>query len=206
MEYNLVLADPPWFYNERKLKRVDGKSPRFGKGAVNHYSVMSTEEICDLPVKDIVADNCALFLWTTFPRLDAGLKVMQAWGFDYKTIGFLWVKLNPKRVNHPGECEVLENRGMYSYLNWLTFFGIGYYTKSNPEPCLLGIRGRMKPISNKVSNVIYAPRGQHSEKPFAIRHKIVELFGDLPRVELFARQTEVGWDSWGAEVENDLEF
>lgn len=86
------------------------------------------------------------------------------------------------------------------------FFGVGYYAKSNCEICLMGIKGKMKPISNKVSSAIIAPREQHSKKPDEVRDRIVELFGDLPRIELFARQKVQGWDSWGNEVESDIEF
>lgn len=178
-KYNIIYADPPWQYNAR-----NNKNTKFGGGAMGHYSTMTTEDICRLPVEDISADNCALFLWTTFPRLQEGLLVMSEWGFQYKTVGFNWVKTN-KKNNNP-------------------FFGIGYYTKSNSEVCLLGIKGRMKPISNNVSSIIISPREEHSKKPAIIRDKIVELFGDLPAVELFAREKTPGWDVWGNEVESDI--
>jgi len=99
-------------------------------------------------------------------------------------LGFSWIKTN-KRSGTP-------------------FFGIGYYTKSNCEVCLLGIKGRLPVISNKVSSVIISPRREHSRKPDIVREKIVELFGDLPRIELFARQSTPGWDVWGNEVESDI--
>jgi len=196
-KYNCILADPPWHYNNRRLTRKDGGKSRFGIGAAGRYPVMKTDDICNLPVAKLADDNCALFLWTTFPRYDAGLKVMEAWGFDYKSIGFLWVKLNPGRANQ----EVPWGMSAIETMEWLSFFGIGYYTKSNPEPCLLGIKGRMKPVSNRVSNVIFAPRRRHSAKPDIVRHKIVELFGYLPRVELFAREQVAGWDAIGNEID-----
>lgn len=180
-KYNIILADPPWKYNARNNTKT-----KFGGGAMGHYSVMKTEDICKLPIKDIAADNCALFLWVTFPRLLEGLKVMETWGFSYKTLGFSWVKTN-KYNNDP-------------------FFGIGYYSKSNCEVCLLGIRGKMKPVSNKVSSCIISPKEEHSKKPNIVRDRIVQLFGDLPRIELFARQKTPGWDVFGNEVESDIKL
>lgn len=140
---------------------------------------MTLEEIKEIPVGKIAADNCALFLWVTFPRLREGLEVMKAWGFEYKTLGFNWIKTNKDGT---------------------PFFGIGHYTKSNPELCLLGMKGAMKAVDNTVSSVIITPREYHSKKPDIVRDKIVQLFGDLPRVELFARGNFQGWDCLGNEV------
>lgn len=178
-KYNIILADPPWSYNAR-----NNKNTKFGGGAMGHYNTLTTKQICDLPIADLADTNCALCLWVTFPRLQEGLLVMKSWGFEYKTIAFNWVKTN-KKNNNP-------------------FFGIGYYTKSNSEVCLLGIKGKMKPISNKVSSIIISPREEHSKKPSVVRNRIVQLFGDLPKIELFARQKTEGWDVWGNEVESDI--
>lgn len=146
---------------------------------------MTVDEICSLPVQEIADDNCALILWVTFPRLKEGIKVIEAWGFRYVTVAFNWFKTT--RSETP-------------------FFGIGYYTKSNSEIALLGIKGKMKPISNFVSQVVVSQREEHSKKPDIVRDKIVELFGNLPRIELFARQQYDGWDAWGNEVNTDIEF
>ena len=173
--YNIIYADPPWKYNAR-----NNANTRFGRGAFGHYNLMSYEELEELPVKKISADNCALFLWTTFPYLDKQIRMFEKWGFTYKTLGFSWIKTNPKNAN--------------------PFFGIGYYTKSNCEVCLLGVKGKMKPKSNKISSCIISPRKAHSEKPSEVRDRIVQLFGDIPRIELFARQQADGWDCWGDEV------
>ena len=173
-KYNIIYADPPWMYHDRNPRGA------FGKGAAGHYNLMPLEDIKNLLIKDITADNCALFLWTTFPQLAEGLEVIKAWGFIYKTIGFNWVKTNIH--------------------NDKPFFGIGYYTKSNSEVCLLAIKGKMKPISNKVSSILISPRRKHSQKPDEVRDKIVELFGDIPRIELFAREKVDGWDAWGNEI------
>lgn len=174
-KYNIIYADPPWRYNDRK-----NKNTRFGGGVHSHYPTMTMQEVEALPVGEIAADNCALLLWTTFPYLDKQIKLFEKWGFKYKTLGFSWVKTNPK--------------------NGKPFFGVGYYAKSNCEVCLLGIKGRMKPISNRVSSCIISPKREHSRKPEEVRDAIVELFGDLPRIELFARTAAPGWDCWGNEA------
>ncbi len=174
-KYSIIYADPPWFYNKRK-----GEHERYGKGAAGHYPVMRFDEIAKLPIKEISAKNCVLFLWVTFPRLIEGVNLFQEWGFTYRTLGFSWIKTYPK--------------------NGKPCFGVGYYAKSNCEVCLMGIKGKMKPITNNVSSCIISPRRRHSQKPDEVREKIVELFGDLPRIELFARQYANGWDCWGNEV------
>ncbi len=175
-KYQIIYADPPWSYNDKR-----NKHPRMCGGALSHYETMSLNKIKALPLASITADTAVLFLWVTFPLLKEGLEVLESWGFKYKTLGFSWVKTNKK--------------------NGKPFFGIGYYAKSNCEVCLMAIKGKTtKPTSNKVSSVIIAPRREHSRKPDEARERIVELFGDLPRIELFARQQTPGWDVWGNEV------
>ena len=141
---------------------------------------MRTEDICKLPVGDILASNAYLFLWATWPNLTQALRVMEAWGFKYKTCAFCWTKTN-KRDGRP-------------------FFGIGHYTKSNTEPCLLGVRGKPWVVSNYVSQVIISPRREHSRKPDEVRDRIVQLCGGVPKIELFAREVAPGWVAWGDEV------
>lgn len=174
-KYNIIYADPPWKYNDR-----NSPGTKFGGGAGGHYKMLSMREIESFPISAIADENCALLLWCTFPHLHKQIKLFEKWGFKYKTLGFSWIKTNP-RDGKP-------------------FFGIGYYAKSNCEVCLLGIKGKMKPVSNSVSSCVIAPRMAHSKKPDEIRDKIVELFGDLPRIELFARKHADGWDCWGDEV------
>lgn len=154
-------------------------SARNRGGANDHYPTMSAREIKALPVQNIAADNSILFLWVTFPNLQEGLDVMKAWGFKYKTLGFSWIKTN---------------RG-----NGNPFFGIGWYTKSNCEVCLIGIKGKPPKQSNSVSSVVISPKEAHSKKPDVVRERIVEFSGAVPRIELFARQTTYGWDCWGNE-------
>ena len=180
-KYNIIYADPPWSYKDKR-----DKHPRMCGGAISHYNTMSIEQIKSLPIKDLAADNCMLFLWVTFPNLQEGLDVIKAWGFKYKTLGFSWIKTN-------------KNNGK-------PFFGIGYYTKSNCEVCLIGVKGKPIKVSNSVSSVIISPRQEHSKKPDQIRDKIVELCGDVPRIELFARKKAEGWDVWGNEVESDIDL
>lgn len=171
-KYNIIYLDPPWKYNDRRNKHT-----RFSGGAMAHYPVMKISEIKALPIGNLAEDNAAMFMWCTFPQLGEQITLFKHWGFKYVTQAFTWIKTN-KNDNKP-------------------FFGIGYYTKSNPEVCLLGIRGKMKPVSNYVSSVIIAPRGKHSEKPKEARNRIVQLFGDVPRIELFARNSSPGWDVLG---------
>ena len=137
-----------------------------------------------LPIREITADDAVLLMWATWPLLPEALQVIEAWGFTYKTIGFLWVKKNKS------DCGF--------------FFGLGRWTRGNSEVCLLATRGKPERAGKAVSQLCFEPLTRHSEKPVEIRHRIVELLGDLPRVELFARTKSPGWDSWGNEVENDL--
>ena len=175
--YNIIYADPPWNY------RVWSKKGK-GRSAENHYPTMTTDDICALPVSDIAAKDCVLFLWATFPNLQSAFTVIKAWGFTYKTVAFVWVKRNKKS---PG---------------W--FWGLGYWTRANAEICLLATKGKPKRFSRGVHQVIDTPIEEHSKKPQTARERIVELAGDLPRVELFARERTPGWDVWGNEVKSDI--
>lgn len=175
-KYSIIYADPPWRYDRK-----------YGSGvAENHYLTMSMQEISELPVKKITHKNSVLFLWATFPQLNVALEVIQAWGFCYKTVGFVWVKQT--KVSH----------------QW--FFGLGNWTRSNAEICLLATKGKPKRKSASVHQLIISPVQAHSQKPKEVREKIVDLLGDLPRIELFAREKTNGWDVWGNEVECDIDM
>ena len=181
-KYQIIYADPPWRYNDRRNTHT-----RFCGGAMAHYSVMDYKDIAKLPIPQLSAESAVLFCWATFPMLKEALYVIEQWGFKYKTLGFSWIKTNKK--------------------NGKPFFGIGYYAKSNCEVCLMAVKGKIiKPASNKVSSVIIAPRREHSRKPDEAIERIVELFGDLPRIELFAREKTPGWDVWGNEVDSDIQL
>jgi len=178
-QYQIIYADPPWQYNDPK-----GHDPAMG-GIT--YPTMSTEEICNLPIDSIKFTNpCSLFLWVTMPFLPDGLKVMEAWGFEYVTCAFTWVKQNKNGF------------GIYS--------GLGHWTNSNAELCLLGRYGKTVRHDKSVKQIVLSPVRGHSEKPPEVRERIVKLMGDLPRIELFARQKVEGWDSWGNEVESDIQL
>lgn len=174
--YEICYADPPWRYDNKGGQGV----------AEKHYPTMSLSEICALPVADITAKDSALFLWATFPMLPEALRVIAAWGFTYKCVAFVWLKQNKKS---PG---------------W--FYGLGFWTRGNAEVCLLATRGHPQRQSRSVHQLIVSPIEAHSKKPDAARDKIVALMGDLPRVELFARQQAPGWDAWGNEVDSEFDF
>lgn len=172
-KYEIIYADPPWLYNNGGTQKSRGM-------AKSAYSCMPLEDIKNLNVKDISAENSSLFMWVTMPFLKMGFEVIEAWGFNYITCAFTWVKQNPS------------GNGIYS--------GLGHWTNGNAELCLFAKKGKPKRYSKSVKQIVLAPRGKHSEKPIEVRKRIVELMGDLPRIELFARNTETGWDSWGNEI------
>ena len=175
-KYSIIYADPPWSYADQGCQGTMS----------NHYNGMKVEDICKLPIKNISEDNCILFIWTTYPMLKESLQVIDNWRFKYKTIAFQWIKTNKKS---PG-----------------FFFGLGRWTRGNSECCLLATKGKPKRINNSVSQLIFTPRGKHSSKPGIVRERIIKLCGDIPRIELFAREKVEGWDCWGNEVESDIKL
>jgi site-specific DNA-methyltransferase (adenine-specific) len=180
--YNIVYADPPWSYTRTigngTIRRTDGQS---------HYPTMSVDSLRQIGyhVNRISRKNSALLLWATLPNLPAALQVMESWGFKYKTCWCTWVKTN-KAGDKP-------------------FFGVGYYTRSNAELCLLGVKGKIASFKklvedevrdgnpNAMSSICIEPPRQHSRKPETVRNNIVTFFGDVPRIELFAREQSPGW-------------
>mgnify|MGYP000815895917 CR=1 FL=1 len=170
-KYNIIYADPPWKYEQKSLQGA----------AEHHYPTMSIKDLKELPISDLADKNCALFLWATFPQLREALELIEAWGFQYKTVAFVWLKKN----------KVADS--------W--FYGLGFWTRGNAEICLFATKGKPKRQSAGVHQFIISPVESHSKKPDEARSKIVQLMGDLPRIELFARQSPEGWDVWGNEVE-----
>jgi N6-adenosine-specific RNA methylase IME4 len=180
-KYQVIYADPPW-YETGAINpfRLDQHG-----AAHDHFLTMRTDEICGLPVRLACDVNCALFLWSTSRHIPDALRIVEAWGFRFVKIVFTWMKQHKS-----GKLAM----------------GLGYYTRSNSEYVLLGIKGSMRPITFTVREALLAPRGRPFEKPREIRDRIVQMFGDVPRIELFARQKVKGWDSWGNEVESDLSW
>ena len=172
-KYQIIYADPPWQYND-KMKGH--------QGAETHYKTQSKQWISRLPVKNIAEDICCLFLWVTSPLLEEGIKVLEDWGFKYKTVVFCWSKYtkNGKLVSN-----------------------LGRWTMGNIELCLLGVKGKPNcwRVDKAIKQLVQAERTKHSTKPQEVRKRIVQLLGDRSRIELFARQQTPGWDVWGNEVE-----
>ncbi len=173
-KYSIIYADPPWSFKTFSEK---GK----GRSAERHYPTMQKEDIQRLPIKEISAEDSVLLLWVTAPCLIEGIELVTAWGFTYKTVAFTWIKQNKKTDG--------------------IFTGMGYYTRSNAEYCLLATRGKvLERKSHSVSSVVLSHIERHSKKPNEVRDRIVQLFGDIQRIELFAREYADGRDCWGNEV------
>jgi len=149
------------------------------KTSDRHYPLMTIEQLLQLPIKNITDNNCILFMWCQDGHLENALKIGKSWGFIYKTIGFIWDKQS---------------------------FGMGYWTRKGAEVCLLFTKGHPKRINAGVRQFISSKVREHSKKPDEIRDRIVQLVGDLPRIELFARQKIEGWDVWGNEVKSDIKL
>ena len=168
-KYNIIYADPPWEYYMGGYKNQS-----------QHYDTLSIDELKGMPMDDLAADNCILFLWVTFPVLDQVFDLIKWWGFNYSTVGFVWVKSNKSGQGY--------------------FTGLGYWTRSNAEVCLIATKGSIECKNHTISQIVYEPVGEHSAKPSIVRDKIIKLVGDLPRIELFAREKADGWDVWGNEI------
>lgn len=189
MKPQVLAADPAWQYDDAN---ANGE-----RGASFKYGVMTTDEICRLDVGAVCAPDCTLFLWAVPPMLPDAFRVGEAWGFEYKTVGFTWVKTN--RDGTP-------------------FTGLGHYTRGNPELCLLFRRGKTLQRADRgvrqlveapvhpadleawATEVVYAQRREHSRKPDEVMTRVERLYPDVPKLEMFARQRRDGWMSWGNQV------
>ena len=172
-KYNVIYADPPWSFKTYSSKGKD-RSPE------KHYNVMNFKDICNLPVNNIANDNSVLLMWVIDPLLDKAFEVINAWGFKYKTVGFTWAKTNKKSEGY--------------------FTGLGYWTRGNPEMCLLATKGKPKRISKSIPQLVVEKRREHSRKPDIIYNHIENLL-EGPYIELFARTQRNGWDSWGNQTD-----
>ena len=171
-KYNIIYADPPYYFKSYSQR---GEK----RNATQHYNCMEFNDILRLPLSNICDVDCVLFLWVTDPFLEKSFELIKRWNFQFKTVAFTWVKTT--KINN-------------------FFMGLGYWTRANPEMCLLATKGNPKRISKNVKQLIIDKRREHSRKPDCVRDRIVELCGDLPRIELFARQKVKGWSCWGNEV------
>ncbi len=178
-KYNIIYADPPWRFGSKQLQKYNNK--RFDSLESREYNTMSHNDLLTMDVKSIIENDSVCFMWTTDAHLREALEIIEAWGFKYKTIAFVWVKKHES------------GSSMYTLAPW---------TLKSCEICILGTKGTMgkhKKVNN-VKQLVEAVRTKHSKKPIEVRNRIEELFGDLPRIELFAREKADGWDSWGNEI------
>ena len=175
-KYDIIYADPAWTYTN-----VVKNNPKKWGSAQSHYVCSSNNEMKSMPIKEISNKNSVLIMWVTAPCLEEGLDLMKSWGFQYKTVLFTWAKQN--RISD----------------SWQ--FGMGHYTRPNTEFCLFGVKGKgIKVKSHSVRQLIVSHVRDHSRKPDEARERIVNLFGDIPRIELFARESADGWDCYGYEA------
>lgn len=173
-KYGCILADPPWSF-----RSWSGKTGTPHRTANDHYSTTATGALKDIPAADWAADDCALFMWVVDSHVDQALALATAWGFEFKTIAFVWLKLT---------------------VNGLPKIGMGYWTRKQTETCLLFTRGAPKRKDMGVRQLIQAPRREHSRKPDE-QYERIEALVDGPYLEMFARQRRPGWDVWGNEVD-----
>lgn len=174
-KYDILYADPPWSYTDKMI----GHS-----FSLDHeYETQDIEWICGLPIELLASKNSALFLWGVSPQLPEAFKVIKRWGFEYKTVAFCWSKVGD-------DGKLISN--------------LGRWTMGNVELCLLSVRGKPKRVKENVKQFVRAKRTTHSKKPIIVRERIVELMGDVPRIELFAREVGIGWDAFGYECKNTV--
>jgi len=179
-KFDLLYPDPPWNWKSRSAKGE-------GRSAKNHYSVMSLDDIKRLPIPDLANKDSVLCCWVIDPMLPDALDLIKYWGFKFATVGFYWVKTN---IKSPGY-----------------FRGLGYYTRANPEQMWIARRGKgLKVKDHGVDRLLIAPRGRHSQKPIEAYNRLERLFGEVSRVELFARNFRDGWDSWGNEIKSTIKI
>lgn len=179
--YTLIYADPPWNYRDRAN---DGR-----RGASHKYPVMNVRDICRLPVHTLAAESCLLAMWWVGPQPMEALKVIEAWGFRLSTFkGFTWGKTYPKQTDKHT-------------------MGMGHLTRANSEDMLFAVKGKLPPRLNAgITQLQIYPRMAHSAKPPQFRDHLVELLGDVPRIELFARDSAPGWDHWGNELDTPIQL
>lgn len=181
MKYQIILADPPWSYRQKQINfQSYDEGKKYENHVTEHYQTMTNQEIQNLDVGSLADNDCLLFLWVTSPNLDVGIETGKAWGFEYKTVAFVWEK---QRTNY------------------------GFYTLSSVELCLVFKKGKIpKKSANNIKQFLSEKLTKHSKKPIEIRRRIEQMFPDQPKIELFAREKAEGWSAWGEEIESDIEL
>jgi N6-adenosine-specific RNA methylase IME4 len=184
--FRVALIDPPWTFHAWSHRGE-------GKGACQHYRCQSLEEIVALPIDQLMTPDAALFLWVVQPMLPEALRVLAAWRFEYRTVAFVWLKMPQQWSTKQVPLRIRPR------------MGLGYHTRSGSEQCWLALRGKgYKRQSMGVEQVLFAPIQEHSRKPDEVRIRIDRLVGDVPRIELFAREQAPGWNAWGDELQFNL--
>ena len=185
-KYDVIYADPPWDYggklqfdkSSKSIDKIDPGKKIFISSANFKYPTVKTKDLMKIPVHEIAKDDCLLFMWVTNPHLAQGIELGKAWGFEYKTVAFVWDKM----VHNPGQ-----------------------YTMSYCELCLVFKRGRIpKPRgARNIKQLLSSPRGKHSQKPLEVLYNIEKMFPTQDKIELFARHKPKGWDVWGLDVREE---
>jgi N6-adenosine-specific RNA methylase IME4 len=186
-KYDIIYCDPPWDYGGKMQFDKSGKKDInsnwdnniFISAANFKYPTVKTKDLKKIPITEIASDDCLLFMWVTSPHLEQGIELGKAWGFNFRTIAFVWDKM----VHNPGQ-----------------------YTMSYVELCLVFKRGRIpKPRgARNIKQLVRVPRGKHSQKPLEVLQGIEKMFPTQKKIELFARHKPKGWDVWGLDVREEV--
>lgn len=184
-KYNIIYLDPPWQFNNINT----GGS--LSSGSANQYPVLTLDKLKALPINQMADDNCLLAMWWVASQPQEALDLLKAWGFTLKLMtGFVWVKLTKNEKLH---------------------FGMGFSTRAGSECCLFAVKGKPKRVNASIRSVelvdfeeetFAAKVEEHSTKPDIFRIRLVELMGDIPRLEIFAREKPLGWDVLGLDVDH----
>lgn len=193
MKYSLILADPPWRYGNT-----------ISNGAAdNHYDTMPLEDIKRLPVWSLAADDSVLAMWYTGNFVQEAQEVAKAWGFDVRQMFlFTWVKFTEqaeRTINAALNAKPpADYYDMLELLDKVTRMNGGNYSRQNQESVLIGVRGKgLKRQKASIKQIVYSPISEHSAKPGEVRYRLEQMYGDVPRIELFSRDEADGWDNWG---------
>lgn len=189
--FGCILADPPWAFLTYSKPKGTIPQRRNDSGAEDHYATMTRDDLRALPVGAVAATDCALFMWVVDSHLDEAIELGRAWGFDYKTIAFIWAKTT--KAGAPGQFGFFPPETVHR-------IGMGYWTRKQAEVCLMFTRGKPKRLGKGVRQIIEAARREHSRKPDETHARIQALVGG-PYLEMFAREPREGWTVWGNQTD-----